>query len=159
MRTMNDVTITAPEGLPFIDIEREFDYPVELVFRAHKEPDLFKRWLGPRGYELDLEQFDFTTGGRYRYVHTVGGESYAFNGVFHVVRDNEFAIQTFEFEGYPDVVSVESIRFEPLEGGRSRLHVHAVYPTLEARDGMVASGQAKGVTEGYEQLDEVLASV
>ncbi len=115
--------------MPFIDIEREFDYPVELVFRAHKEPDLFKRWLGPRGYEMDLEQFDFTTGGRYRYVHTVGGESYAFNGVFHVVRDNEFAIQTFEFEGYPDVVSVESIRFEPLEGGRSRLHVHAVYPS------------------------------
>ncbi len=155
--TANPVTITAPEGLPFIDIEREFDHPVELVFRAHKDPELLRRWLGPRGYEMDIAEYDFATGGRYRYVHRVGGESYGFNGVFHVVRDGEFAIQTFEFEGYPDVVSIESIRFEPLPEGRSRIRVHAVYPSLEARDGMVASGQEKGVREGYERLDEVLA--
>jgi uncharacterized protein YndB with AHSA1/START domain len=153
----NPVTITAPEGLPFIDIEREFDFPVELVFRAHKDPDLFRRWLGPRGYEMELERFDFSTGGRYRYVHTTGGEQYAFNGVFHVVRDNEFAVQTFEFEGFPDVVSIESIRFEPLDGGRTRIRIHVVYPSMEARDGMIASGQRAGVEQGYEQLDEVLA--
>lgn len=155
----NPVTITAAEGLPFIDIEREFDYPVELVFRAHKDPELFQRWLGPRGYEMELDQFDFSTGGRYRYIHTIGGEQYAFNGVFHVVRDNEFAIQTFEFEGYPDVVSVESIRFEPLDGGRTRIRIHAVYPSMEARDGMLASGQENGLAQGYEQLDEVLAGL
>lgn len=155
----NPVTITAPEGLPFIDIEREFDHPVELVFRAHKDPELFRRWLGPRGYEMDLEEYDFTTGGRYRYVHKANGEEYRFNGVFHVVRDNEFAIQTFEFEGFPDVVSIESIRFEALPGDRTRITAHAVYPTMEARDGMVASGQEKGVTQGYEQLDEVLATL
>ena len=155
----NPVTITAPDGLPFIDIEREFDYPVELVFRAHKDPELFRRWLGPRGYEMDLEEYDFTTGGRYRYIHKVGGEEYRFNGVFHVVRDNDFAIQTFEFEGYPDVVSIESVRFASLPDGRTRISAHAVYPSLEARDGMVASGQEKGVVQGYEQLDEVLAGL
>lgn len=156
----NSVTITAPDGLPFVDIEREFDYPVEKVFLAHKDPALLSRWLGPRGYEMDIEEYDYSTGGRYRYVHrdTEGG-AYAFRGVFHVVRENEFAIQTFEFEGFPDVVSIESITFEPLEGGRTRVKAHAVYPTMEARDGMVASGQAKGVTEGYERLDEALAEL
>jgi uncharacterized protein YndB with AHSA1/START domain len=156
----NTLTIVAPEGLPFIDLEREFDYPVEAVFRAHKDPALYTRWLGPRGYQMDLLEYDFSTGGRYRYVHRdETGAAYAFNGVFHVVRDNEFAVQTFEFEGYPDVVSIESLTFERLEGERTRLTAHAVYPTVEARDGMVQSGMERGVVDGYDQLDEVLAAL
>ena len=156
----NPVTITAPEGLPFIDIEREFDAPVAAVFRAHAEPDLIKQWLGPNGYEMDIEHFDFTSGGGYRYIHrNPAGEEYAFNGVFHVVRENDFAIQTFEFEGFPDVVSIESLTFAEVGNGRTRLRAHAVYPTVEARDGMVASNMEVGVTEGYERLDKVAASL
>lgn len=156
----NPVTITAPDGLPYVDIEREFDFPVEKVFLAHKDPALLTQWSGPRGYEMDIQEYDFSTGGGYHFVHRdAQGAEYAFRGVFHVVRENEFAIQTFEFEGYPDVVSLESITFEPLDNGRARVRVHAVYPTLEARDGMVASGQAKGVTEGYERLEEALAAL
>lgn len=156
----NPVTITAPEGVPFIDIEREFDAPVAAVFRAHAEPDLVKQWMGPHGYEMDIDHFDFTSGGGYRYIHrNPAGEEYAFNGVFHVVRENDFAIQTFEFEGFPDVVSIESLTFEDLGGGRTRLRAHAVYPTLEARDGMIASNMEVGVTEGYERLDKVAASL
>lgn len=155
----NPLKVEVPEGLPFIDFEREFDAPVEAVFRAHKEPDLIKQWLGPRRYEIDIESYDFRTGGRYRYLHRADGEEYGFNGVFHVVRENEFAIQTFEFEGYPDVVSIESLTFEDLGGGRSRLRGHAVYPSLEARDGMASSGMESGMSEGYERLDEVLAEL
>jgi len=156
----NPVTITAPEGVPFIDIVREFDAPVAAVFRAHAEPDLIKQWLGPNGYEMDIDHYDFTSGGGYRYVHrNPAGEEYAFNGVFHVVRENDFAIQTFEFEGFPDVVSIESLTFEDLGNGRTRLRAHAVYPSLEARDGMVASNMEVGVTEGYERLDKVAASL
>jgi uncharacterized protein YndB with AHSA1/START domain len=155
----NPVTITAPEGVPFIDIEREFDAPVEAVFRAFSDRELFVKWLGPRGYEMELVEYDFTTGGRYRYIHRNDDAEFAFNGVFHVVRDNEFAIQTFEYEAYPDVVSIESLTFERLDGNRTRLKGHAVYPTLEARDGMVQSGMEHGVSEGYEKLDEVLASL
>lgn len=155
----NSLTITAPEGLPFIDIEREFDAPVEAVFRAHKDPELIKQWLGPHGYEMEIDHYDFTSQGGYRYVHrNPDGEEFAFNGVFHVVRENEFAVQTFEFEGYPDVVSIESVRFEDLGNGRTRLRVHSVYPSLEARDGMVASGMEKGVREGYERLEKLVLS-
>jgi len=153
----NPLKVEAPTGVPFIDWEREFDAPVEAVFRAHKEPDLIKQWLGPRQYEMDIDSYDFRTGGRYRYLHRADGEEYAFNGVFHVVRENEFAIQTFEFEGFPDVVSIESMTFESLDDGRSRVRGHSTYPSMEARDGMVESGMEGGMSEGYERLDEVLA--
>jgi len=153
----NPLKVEAPAGVPFIDWEREFDAPVEAVFRAHKEPDLIKQWLGPRNYEMDIDSYDFRTGGRYRYLHRADGEEYAFNGVFHVVRENEFAIQTFEFEGFPDVVSIESMTFEALDGGRSRVRGHSTYPSMEARDGMVESGMEGGMSEGYQRLDEVLA--
>jgi uncharacterized protein YndB with AHSA1/START domain len=156
----NPLNVNAPEGLPFIEFDREFDAPVEAVFRAHKEPDLVKQWLGPDGYDTDIDVYDFRTGGRFRFVQRGNeGEEYAFNGVYHVVRDNEFAIQTFEFEGFPDVVSIESLTFEDLGDGRSRVRGHATYPSLEARDGMVSSGMESGMTEGYERLDKVLASL
>lgn len=154
----NPVTIDAPEGVPFIDMTREFDAPVEAVYRAHHDPDLAQQWTGPRGYEMDVESWDVRTGGRYRFVHKDGdGGEYAFNGVHHVVRENELIIRTFEFEGYPDVVSIETLTFEDLGGGRTRLQGHSTFPSQEARDGMVASGMEHGVTQGYEQLDELLA--
>ena len=123
----NALAVTAPEGVPFIEFQRDFDAPVAAVFRAHKEPELIKQWLGPRGYEMDIERYDFSTGGGYRYIHRDDkGAEYAFNGVFHVVRDEEFAIQTFEFEGFPDVVAIESLRFVDLGNGRTRLEGHSV---------------------------------
>ena len=156
----NSVEITAPEGVPFIDIVREFDAPVAALFRAHSEPELVRQWLGPNGYEMEIEHWDFSTGGRYRYVHKDGrGGEFSFNGVFHVVRENDFAIQTFEFEGYPDVVAIESLTFTDLGEGRARLTIHSVYPAVEARDGMVAGGMETGVVEGYNKLEKIAASL
>jgi uncharacterized protein YndB with AHSA1/START domain len=156
--TANPVTITAPEGLPFVDIEREFDAPVAAVFAAHRDPELVRQWLGPNGYDMTIERWDFRPQGGYRYVHRdPEGNEYRFNGTFHSVRENEFAVQTFEFEGAPDIVSVESMTFEDLGDGRTRLRGHSVYPTVEARDAMVEHGMATGVTEGYGRLDALLA--
>jgi uncharacterized protein YndB with AHSA1/START domain len=155
----NPVTITAPEGLPFVDIVREFDAPVAAVFDAYRDPELFVKWIGPEGYINELPHFDFTTGGGYRMVNIApSGERFTFNGVFHVVRENEFAIQTFEFEGWPDVVSLESITFTSLDGERTRIDIHSVYPSVEARDGMVASGMERGITQGYQKLDTLLGA-
>jgi uncharacterized protein YndB with AHSA1/START domain len=156
----NALTVTAPEGLPYIDTEREFDASVDAVFRAHRDPDLLRQWMGPDGYEMDIERHDFVTQGGYRFVHRdQKGEEYAFNGVFHTVRDNEFAIQTFEYEGAPDQVSIEFLTFTDLGGGRTRLSAHAVYPSVETRDAMAASGMEKGMVEGYDKLEALVASV
>ncbi len=154
----NPVNITAPDGLPFIDIEREFDAPVATVFNAYRDPALFAQWVGPKDLSIEVERYDFSTGGGYRFLNTdTDGNAYAFNGVFHVVRENEFAIQTFEFEGVPDVVSIETLTLTALPGDRTRVNIHAVYPSMQARDGMIASGMEHGVTEGYQKLDAILA--
>ena len=154
----NALKLTVPDGVPFIDWEREFDFPVADVFRAHKEPELISQWLGPRNTNIDIDHYDFRSGGTYLYNHTgPDGVTYAFSGIFHTVRENEFAIQTFEFSGYPDVVSIEFMNFEDLGDGRCRLRGHSVYPTQEARDGMAQSGMESGMTDGYERLEELLA--
>lgn len=156
----NALKLSVPEGLPFIDFEREFDFPVADVFQAHRDPDLVVRWLGPRRVRMDVDHYDFRTGGSYRYTHTgPDGVAHLFTGMFHTVRENDFAVQTFEYGGYPDVVSIEFLTFQDLGGGRTRLTAHAVYPSMAARDGMAQSGMEGGLTESYERLEELLAGV
>jgi uncharacterized protein YndB with AHSA1/START domain len=153
------VHVDAPAGVPFIDTSREFDAPVARIFEAHARPELVQQWLGPRGMNMEIAEWDFVSGGRWKYDDIApDGERYAFRGMFHTVRDQEIAIQTFEFEGFQDVVAIETLRFVDLGDGRARLDIHSVYPTLEARDGMVASGMESGITQGYERLDELLAA-
>ena len=153
----NPVTITAPEGLPFVEIVREFEAPAALAFRAHEDPELVRSWLGPHGYAMEIDAWDLRTGGRYRYEHVADEGRYAFNGVFHAVVPNERITQTFEFEGEPGVVSIETATFEELEGGRCRLTGRSAFPSVEARDGILAAGMEVGVREGFERLDDLLA--
>lgn len=154
----NDLHLSVPENVPFIDSTRELDFPVADVFRAHTDPALVGRWLGPRRMRMDIEHFEARTGGTYRYLHTgPDGDSYGFSGSFHTVRENELIIQTFEYDGFPDVVSLEFMRFEDLGSGRTRLAGRSVYPSQEARDGMASSGMEGGMQDGYERLEELLA--
>jgi uncharacterized protein YndB with AHSA1/START domain len=153
----NALNLDIPAGVPWIDFTREFDAPVEALWNAHRDPDLVRQWLGPRGYEIDIERWDFTTGGGYRYTHRDGDNVYGFHGTFHTIRDNDLAIQTFEFEGAPDEVAIEFMRFVDLGDGRSRLEGRSIGRTVEGRDMMVESGMEKGMAEGYERLDELVA--
>ncbi|MCC3295948.1 SRPBCC family protein [Arthrobacter sp. zg-Y411] len=156
----NALQLSVPDGVPFIDFSREVDYPVAQVFRAYAEPDLILQWLGPRGMKMEINHYDFRTGGSYSYIHTgPDGVPYEFRGIFHTVRENEAAIQTFEFSGYPDVTSLEFMTLTALDGGRTRITAHAVYPSMEARDGMAASGMEAGVAEGFDRMDELLAQL
>jgi uncharacterized protein YndB with AHSA1/START domain len=109
---------------------------------------------------MSIARWDFRTGGGYRYLHLgPDGDEYWFNGVFHVVRDGELVIQTFEFEGAPDMVNIEFVWFEDLGDGRSRLRGRSICPNVEARDALLDSGMEGGMTEGYERLDSLLVSV
>lgn len=155
----NQTTITAYPGLPFIDIVREYDAPRELVYRAYTDPELVVQWLGPRRLTMELGTFDVRNGGSWSYVHRdADGTGYGFRGVFHTAEAPERIIQTFEFLGAPGQVSLETTDFEDL-GERTRATTHAVYPSIEARDAMIESGMASGVTEGNERLDELLAGL
>ena len=153
-------TITAQPGLPFVDIEREFDAPASAVFRAHVEPDLFAQWMGPRTMKMDDVQLDATPGGRWMYAFRAeeGGDQYSFFGVFHTVEPSKLIIQTFEFNLAPGQVGVATLSFDEVSG-RTRLSSHEVYPSVEARDAAVASGMEHGVKEGYDRLEEMLVAV
>ena len=153
---MATTKVSAPAGLPFIEIEREFDAPRELVFRCHAEPELLKQWLGPRRLTMIVERYEPRDGGAWRYIHRdTDGTEYGFHGVFHGPQTAERMVQTFEFEGAPGHVSLDTLTFEEREG-RTTVRIHSVYQTVEGRDGMVASGMETGVDEGYRRLDELL---
>jgi len=157
----NKTSVTAEPGVQELFITREFDAPRELVFKAHTDPELYSQWLGPHGYEMVLETFEPHSGGRYRYIHKdPQGNEYGFHGVFHEI-SKELMIQTFEFEGLPEKghVSLDSMRLEELPGGRTRITIHSVYPSVEDRDGMIQSGMERGLNEGYERLDAILEKV
>jgi len=150
--------INAPGGQPFVDMEREFDAPAALVHRAYLEPELVVQWLGPRKYRMTLDKWDARPGGAYRYVHGNEEGEFAFHGVFHST-DIDNMVQTFEFEGWPGHVSLDQLVIEDIAGGRSRVRVHSVFQSVADRDGMVQSGMAEGVEDGYNRLEELLATL
>jgi uncharacterized protein YndB with AHSA1/START domain len=150
--------ITATPGLPFIDLEREFAAPVELLYRAHTEPELLKQWLGPKAYEMTVEEFEPHNGGRYHYTHRDGDQAYGFRGVFHGEPSTAGILQTFEFEGAPGHVSLDALTFEP-HGDSTVVRIHSAYQSVEARDAMIENGMERGLNEGYERLDDLLAAL
>ncbi|WP_448621490.1 SRPBCC family protein [Geodermatophilus sp. URMC 65] len=153
----HETQIAADPDVPLIRITREFDAPTSKVFRAHTDPELVVRWMGPRGLEMSIDHYDCRTGGSYRYVHRQDGEEYGFHGCFHEVRPDELIVQTFTFEGMPDGVALEKVVLEDLGDGRTRLTSTSLCDSFADRDAMIASGMEVGVREGYERLDEVLA--
>jgi uncharacterized protein YndB with AHSA1/START domain len=155
----NTTKVTVEPGKQELTIEREFDAPRELVFKAYTDPELIKQWLGPRDLEMTIDKFDPRTGGSYRYIHKdKDGNEFGFHGVIHEVLPNERVIQTFEFEGLPETghVTLEKAVFTDLPGGRTKVSAQSVFQSVEDRDGMVASGMERGVQEGNERLDELL---
>lgn len=158
MTTRNALVITAEAGVPFVDTVREVDAPVADVYRAYIDPALIVQWLGPRAMEMELSSWDVRVGGTWGYTHKdPDGNVYGFRGVFHGVDANHGITQTFEFDGFPDHVSLDRVVFEDL-GGRTRIATHTVFQSQEDRDGMVGSGMADGMEEGYQRLEELLGA-
>jgi len=157
--TTNPTHIEADPDLPTVRIVREFDAPVERVFRAWTDPELVARWLGPNETEMQISAWEATTGGHYRYAAVRNGETIAsFYGSFHEIRPNERMVQTFTWEGAPDGVSLDTITFIDLGGGRTRVSNLSVVDNMKDREAMIASGMESGVLEGYAKLDALLAS-
>lgn len=157
-QTKHEVEYHAPEGLPVIEIVREFDAPRELVYRAHVDPDLLARWLGPRRLTMKVHRCDIERGGGYAYTHIdTDGTEYNFWGAVHDAREPETITQTFGFEGAGDSASLERAVFDDLGDGRTRLTITSVVFDVETRDAMLRSGMKDGVEQGYEELDRLLA--
>ena len=149
-------TVTTPTDRE-IRIVREFDAPRERVFAAFTDPALIPEWWGPRGTTTTVDTMDVRAGGAWRYVSVDSdGNEHAFRGVYREVTPPERIVQTWEWEGLPGHVSIETAEFEDL-GDRTRLVSTALYHTPEERDGMLVSGMEGGMNETYERLDALLA--
>jgi uncharacterized protein YndB with AHSA1/START domain len=149
------VSIEADPALPIIRITRDFDATPAELMRAHTDPELFARWVGPNGTNIEILAWDATTGGRWRYVGWLDGTEFAFHGCFHEVGTSHI-VQTFTFDGSPDDVALETFRFEDLGDGRTRMHAQSLVDSFEARDQWLASGMEVGVEDGYAKLDALV---
>ena len=158
MNATKETTIETP-GTHAITMTRDFDAPVDKVFRAMTEPELIARWMGPK-YLTNVETTnDARHGGTWTLVQRdPDGNEYAFRGVFHGEQTPELSIRTFEWLGMPGHVSFETLQLEDLGEGRTRARNVSVFTSSEDRDGM-ASNMEQGVIDGYERLDELLASL
>lgn len=149
-------TVTTPTDRE-IHIERVFNAPREGVFAAFTDPELIPEWWGPHGTTTSVDQMDVRAGGSWRFVvRNSDGSETGFRGTYREVTPPERIVQTFEWEGLPGHVSVESATFEDL-GDRTRVTSVSTFHTTEERDGMLGSGMEVGMNETYARLDELLA--
>ena len=154
---LTTATIEADTEVPLIRIARDFRATPAQILRAHTDPELYARWVGPTELSTRIEHWDARTGGAWAFVN-IGpdGEEYAFHGSFHDVTEDRI-VQTFTFDGWPEEVSLETLRVEDLGDGWTRLHATSLFGSFEARGQMLGSDMEVGVHEGYAALDELLA--
>jgi uncharacterized protein YndB with AHSA1/START domain len=158
MTNQTETLEVAAHGDREIVSERVFNAPRERVFRAFSDPELIPQWWGRRQDKITVEKMDVREGGDWRFVTDGPDGQHAFRGTFRVIDPPEKVEQTFEWEGMPGHVAVDSATFEDLGDGRTKVRVRTIFHTTEERDGMLASGMEIGMGESYERLDELLAS-
>jgi uncharacterized protein YndB with AHSA1/START domain len=149
-------TVTTPTDRE-IHVERVFDAPRDRVFAAYTDPELIPEWWGPHGTSTVVDEMDARTGGTWRFViRNSDGSETGFRGVYREVAAPERIVQTFEWEGMPGHVSVDTATFEDL-GDRTRVVSTSIFHTPAERDGMLESDMERGMNETYARLDELLA--
>jgi uncharacterized protein YndB with AHSA1/START domain len=156
---MSKSTLEIQPGKQEIVMTRVFDAPRDLVFKTMTDPKLIPQWWGPSYLTTTVEEMDVRSGGRWRYVQRdPQGNVYAFYGVYHSITPPERFVGTFEFEGAPGHVSLQTAILEEVEGGKTRLTEHSVFQSVDDRDAMVAAGMESGAREMMERLAELLAA-
>jgi uncharacterized protein YndB with AHSA1/START domain len=156
-------TVTTPTDRE-IHIERWFNAPRERVFATMLDPKLIPEWWGPDGITTVVDQMDVRPGGAWRFVmhdsdgvmHQPDGSETAFRGTYREIKAPELIVQTFEWEGMPGHISVETARFDEVDG-RTKVTTTSLFHTQEERDGMLASGMERGMNEMHRRLDDLLA--
>jgi uncharacterized protein YndB with AHSA1/START domain len=153
----NPATITTPSDRE-IRIERTFNAPRDKVWRAMSDPKLVAQWWG-RGNKVDVEKFEFEKGGHWRVVEHSDGQTNGFEGRYREITPKERIVQTFEWDGMPGYVIIETMNLSDLPNGRTKLVVVSLFHTTEERDGMLQSGMEGGMNESYAALDRLLETL
>jgi len=152
-----NATITTPSDRT-IRNERIFNAPRDRVWQALTDPALVAQWWG-RGNKLVIERMEVKRGGHWRFVEHGPEGSHGYEGRYREVTPKERVVQTFEWDGMPGHVAVETLTLEDLGDGRTRLVNVSLFHTTEERDGMLHSGMEQGLNQSYAALDKVLAAL
>ncbi len=156
--TSSSTMTVAKTGERQIVITREFDAPRALVFRAMTDPAVIPLWWGPARYTTTVDKLDARPGGAWRFVQKGPDGEFGFRGVFKEIVPPQRVVMTFEWEGLPGHISVNTLVLEE-RGGRTFMTSTSTFDSREDRDGMVASGMESGARESYDRLDTVLATL
>lgn len=155
---MSKTTFAAETGKYEIVMTRTFDAPREQVFAVYTDPRAIPNWWGPSWLTTTIDTYEARQGGVWRFVQRdKAGNEYGFHGVHHEVTAPSRMVRTFEFEGMPGHVLLETVTFEDV-GGRTKIVAQSVFQSIEARDGMVQSGAESGAVESWNRLASLLSA-
>lgn len=144
--------INAEDGKQELVITREFDLPLELLFKAYAEPEIVEQWMGTKVLKLENKKH-----GSYQFETTdPKGNKYGFNGTIHEFVPNQKITRTFEMENTPFPVQLEFLEFEKLTDGTSKLNMHIVYRSVALRDQMLKLPFAQGINMAHNRIQEIV---
>ena len=144
--------INADDGKQELVITREFDLPLELLFKAYVEPDIVEQWMGTKVLKLESK-----THGSYQFETTdAQGNKYGFHGVIHEFSPNQKITRTFEMENTPFGVQLEFLEFEKLTGDTCKLNMHIIYESVAHRGQVLKIGMAQGINMAHNRLQDIV---
>jgi uncharacterized protein YndB with AHSA1/START domain len=161
MSTSETVRMAAKVTTPTdreIHIERIFNAPRDRAWRAMTNPTLVAQWWG-RGNKLVIDRMEVERGGHWRFVEHGRDGVHGFEGRYREATPPERVVQTFEWDGMPGYVAIETVTLEDLGDGRTKVVNTSLFHTKEERDGILQAGMEKGLNESYAALDKVLGSL
>jgi uncharacterized protein YndB with AHSA1/START domain len=151
-------TITLPSDRELV-IEREFDAPRRLVWKALTTPEHVRQWYGLRSMTMTDCQIDLRPGGRWRYAQsTPDGQEFAFSGEYREIVAPERIVSTEGWEAMPGHEYLSTLTLDEVDG-RTKLRTHLLYQSQEDRDGHIQSGMEGGMNETFDRLAELLPTL
>ena len=147
--------INAEDGKQELTISREFDLPLELLFKAYVEPEIVEQWMGTKVVKLESKKH-----GSYQFETTdPKGNKYWFNGVIHEFSPNRKIVRTFEMENMPLGVQLEFYEFEKLTDDTSKLNMHVLYESAAKRDQVLKMGMQHGINMAHNRMQEIVGKL
>lgn len=144
--------VNAEDGKQEIVITREFDLPLELLFKAYQEPELFEQWMGTKVLKMENKKH-----GSYAFETSYNGNVvFRANGTIHEFVPNQKITRTFEMENTPFPVQLEFLEFEKLTDETSKLTMHIVFKSVEFRNQLLQMPFAQGINMAHNKLQEIL---
>lgn len=144
--------VVAEDGKQELLITREFDLPLDLLFRAHVEPEIIAHWMGTQIVQLESKKHS-----SYQLAKTdpQGNTVFQASGVIHEFIPEKKITRTFEMENTPFGVQLEIYSFEPLTADTSKLTMHTIYESVTQRDQVIKLGMVKGIGMAHDRIQQV----